>query len=488
MIANSTSGKQQVWVERLALAGLLCAYLYRTTRSAVDPDIWHEMALAREAWMLGYVPWADSFSFSSTVYPVVHHEWGAGVIAYAFFSCCGLSGLVVWRYVLTIGLAIVAWMVSRRMSGGSPICFFLALPAILMVDRGFSPIRAQMVSFVLTALLIGFLYLPNVSRGRRIYLWLPIHVLWLNIHAGFLVGCGLYFLAFCERLLRREPVKHMLVAGVCMAGLIVVNPYLWHYYGYLFHAVRLPRPLIGEWQPVWMTPLVSQCLFYTSLVVAVYAIVRGRSRVGLLLLVATVVQAVRHERMLIFFVIVWFIYLPLWLSGTRLGREMESAWHRRQAFALVFSGVVSILFAAMWLRSDPFRLNLPSERTAANELVVYPVQALEFLEAFAPKGRELRLVVPFELGAYISWRCWPEVLVSCDSRYEVAYPPEHIDENYDLYFARVNWTQILARLECDAIVVPKHYPLFRRIQGIEKWQKTYEDHSLGIFVPVLSDR
>ncbi len=63
------------------LAGVAALFLYRIAPGIADPDVWHEMALAREALASGWVPLEDRFGFTPTVYPSVHQEWGAGLVA-----------------------------------------------------------------------------------------------------------------------------------------------------------------------------------------------------------------------------------------------------------------------------------------------------------------------------------------------------------------------------------------------------------------------
>ena len=65
----------------MLLAALAAFVVSRTAGGVIDLDLFHEMALAREALNLGYVPWTDSFAYTPTVPIVVHHEWGLGIIA-----------------------------------------------------------------------------------------------------------------------------------------------------------------------------------------------------------------------------------------------------------------------------------------------------------------------------------------------------------------------------------------------------------------------
>ena len=234
-----------------AVAGLVAMLAYRTTRPVVDLDLWHEMALAREIVQLGYVPRADDFAYTPTVEPVVHHEWGAGMIAYGLANTLGASGILLLKLLLIAALAAACWTCARRRGAGLPLLSCLAPFAILLVDEGFSTVRAQMYSFVGLAVLLVFLDRDRAGHRRWLFAWLPLFVLWLNLHAGFLVGAGLFAVHWLEQLLRRQPHWHLLLTGLVMMALIGINPYGLSYYAYLLHGVTASRPHVSEWRPLW---------------------------------------------------------------------------------------------------------------------------------------------------------------------------------------------------------------------------------------------
>ena len=63
----------------------------------VDPDIWHSMSLARETLALGRVPLDDTFAYTPTVSPVVHHEWLWGMLLYGLGLHGGIAALQALR-------------------------------------------------------------------------------------------------------------------------------------------------------------------------------------------------------------------------------------------------------------------------------------------------------------------------------------------------------------------------------------------------------
>ena len=76
--------------------------------SFVDPDLFHEMALIRDALRLGHLPLLDTLAYTPTLEPTIHHEWGTGAILYLVSTRWGGAGLLLLKYLLTIGIAVGA--------------------------------------------------------------------------------------------------------------------------------------------------------------------------------------------------------------------------------------------------------------------------------------------------------------------------------------------------------------------------------------------
>src|SRR5690348_14918510 len=158
-----------------ALLGLLVLRLSALTY--VDPDLWHEMSLAREACELGRLPLEDRFAYTPTVYPSVHHEWGTGMALYAVYSTLGLTGIMLLKYLLIAGLAAICWLAASKRGASRETFLSLAPLAIILGSIGFTTIRAQVFTLVFLAILLWCLEFDRRGQRRWIWFWLPLHVL-----------------------------------------------------------------------------------------------------------------------------------------------------------------------------------------------------------------------------------------------------------------------------------------------------------------------
>ncbi|MBU0611111.1 MAG: hypothetical protein KKI08_24745 [Armatimonadetes bacterium] len=474
-------------VVAVALAAIV---LHRLSLSVVDVDLWHEMALAREIVTTGAVPVHDSFAYTPTLPVVVHHEWGAGMIATVATRLGGAAGLLLLRYALTAALCWVCWLCARRRGATMALLRFMAMVAVLLADVGFGTVRAQQYSFVFAALLLLWLDRDRAGDRRWLWLWLPLFVLWANLHAGVAFGVGLFAAHVGEQLLRRRRVGHLLGAGAAMAALLVVNPWGLHYYSYLWRATTMARPLVTEWAPLLQAadPL-RLALFVASLLVAGWTVWRVGFRrfEGLAILLLTALAAFKSYRLVCFYALAWFCYVPGYLQEElrqrKAGRAFLDNYSPRDRMQFVVWGAVAALFLVLGMGQQPWRARVPGRPLANEWLPVYPVGAVDYLQARGFRGN---VATCFEGAAYVSWRLYPAVRVSFDSRYEVAYPPGSLERNQALYAAGPGWERLLTADGTQAVLVQRNQPLAQALPHRGGWRRAYRDEVFEVWVPAAA--
>lgn len=465
----------------------------------LDHDMLHEMCLGREIVELGRVPWRDSFAYTATVYPLVHHEWGTGLLMYSLLVTAGLgaTGLMIIKYAMsfaTMGLAVRS---TRHQGGAWPVIVALSPIAIAMCCFGFQTIRAQCFTLLFSVVLLNLFVLDRKGHVRWTLWWLVLYVVWLNLHAGFLVGIGLYGCHLIERTafcFDRErsfsgtwrQTRHLYLTLAAMSVLWLVNPYFWHYGVYLIYAVRLERPLISEWH--WIGAEASSApvllpVFSLALLLVVYAMTQRswKQLPGLLMIAITAWESFWHVRHVTVFALVWFSYAPGYISPTGIGQLLRKPWNRYPGLvssAMIVLGVLALLEP---LANGFWQLRITTQ--GADSIIVYPAGAVDYLERTKFSGN---LMVPFNSSAYVSWRLAPRVKVSVDSRYEVAYETEWVERNLAFYDVAPGWKSTLKEYPTDAILVFTGSSLMEALQAnlSDKWQKRYEDPNYCLFFPV----
>lgn len=469
------------WTLLLALAAFL---LSRTAGGVIDLDLFHEMALARESLQLGYVPWRDSFAYTPTLDIVVHHEWGLGLIAIGISHIAGSSGIIILKFLLIFGLAAVVWHTARNRHANPLIVGIFAAMAIVLSDFGFATVRAQMFSYLFAALLLwGF---DQDRRGNRrwmigVVILFPV---WANIHGGCLVGAALFATHWFEQLVRRQPHWHLFVMGLALIPLAALNPWGFHLHQYLIRAMTIPRPAIAEWSPLWDVENRQQFInFGMSLLplVLILRTVKWNQIPGLLIVVVTGLAALKSNRFLPFYAIAYASYLPGAFSRIPIGKDLRRLWWRFQPAICCGLGLAALLLVLTSLPAEPWRLRVASHPLAhQGKHLIYPVGAVDHLRK---NGFHGNIMVPYDWGSYVMWKLSPDVKVSFDSRYEVAYPTSRMDEDDRFYGAQSGWEEILSNPEhrTDVVLVRSDLKIVKPLETHLGWRKAYSDPQFILF-------
>jgi hypothetical protein len=474
-------GRASGYAHALTWCAFGAMFAYRISRNVADPDLYHQMALAREALRLGALPTTDVFAFTPVLPTVVHHEWGAGFVALAIAGVFGAAGILALKYGLAAALAIVTVRTALR-AGGDLAGVAVAAPfAILLVHDGFSPVRPQLYTFLFAAITLACA--ERDRAGNR--LWVVFHaamfVSWVNLHGGFVVGVALLAAYAVEAAMARQPVRHLAALIGIEALLVAVNPWGHGYYAYILRALAMGRPQIAEWDPLWARSVAAPSKYAFAMAVALvaYALWRGRARgaKGLVILTITALAALRANRMLPIFAVAWLTYVPALLRRSPFPELVASGARRHPRAARLAAGALTLVFLSLLGLARPWNLEVPARPAGptGNAQLAYPVGAVEFLRTSGFRGN---LMTTFETGAYVSWKLHPSVKVSLDSRYEAAYPEAVFENVLAFYAGRTRPEEVLERYGADAVLVP---PGNATLRARLTWPRVYEDGSFAVF-------
>jgi hypothetical protein len=458
----------------------LALYFVSRLPLACDPDLYHMLCVGREVVTHGAVPLVDRLAYTPTRVPVVHHEWLTGTALYLVVRAAGPAGLAAVKYGLALATAAAGLLLARRQGAGLAVLCFLGLLGLNLAAPGMTSVRAQVVTLLFTAITLHLL--ESDRRGKRwwIPVYLALHLLWLNCHAGFVVGMGLVGLHALEQSSGRRPWLHLVAVLALAAMLIPVNPVGVAYPRYLFwEGLWLDRSLISEWQPLWTAGASTLAVWIVSVVVEAYALLKvGRRRApGWVLVVVTALLALRHQRHLPIYGVVWLAQALPVAQRTPFGALLERLWGARP---LLTAAVLTAVSAWLLVRvggARPWKLQLPVTPHEEGG-VFYPLGVVAYLDAERFAGN---VVVPFELGAYLSWKLDGRVKVSIDGRYEVAFDPSLLREHVRFYTGETAAIDLPERYGSDAVLVPHGWPVAAALSASGRWRQVYVDDAFELF-------
>ncbi len=492
------------FVAAVGLATLLAFFAYIARLSDVTHDAFHEMALFRIFAESGVFPLGDMFAFTPTVYPTVHHEWGTGLVLYlaAGSSPLGLNGMAVLRMFLVVAIALTLYRVARN-NGANPLLVCLCAPILFpLLWVGFATLRAQI--FTLLFMLLQMLMQQSDWRGGKAWIvpWAVLYVVWLNMHAGFVVGVAMLLFHVLERWLVELAADrswegfrvayfklwhHLLLIPIISVGWMI-NPWGLMYAPYLVRAINMPRPTMLEWQPLWMTydRTTAMSAFAISILALGYvAKNRHWSRLrGWLFCCVAAYMALKHLRHGSIYAIVWMAMMPGWLTPTAFGRCAIACLIGWRTLALKSAAIVSIACAGFVCFYPVWQASTPANDP--DGAMVYPVNAVKYLKENRFAGN---LMTPFSSGAYVSWMCYPQIRVSIDGRYEVAYREDVLPKHNRFYAAEPGWENVLREYNADLVLVQANSPVRKRLgqagTQTEGWKAVYEDSVFALFANEL---
>ena len=184
---------------------------------------------------------------------------------------------MLFRAALVGLIAATIFELCRRQGTGVRTAAWLALGAFAVSAPALA-LRPQLIGMALFALTL-FLVVDRAAHPRRLWLVVPIAVLWANVHGSFFLAPAVLGLAWIADLAERSPRRHLALAVAVVTAvaccLTPFGPSVWVYAAQLGANPQVTSQ-ISEWQPTSLRD-VSGILFYGSaLLVAAYLARRGR--------------------------------------------------------------------------------------------------------------------------------------------------------------------------------------------------------------------
>jgi hypothetical protein len=261
----------------------------------------------------------------------------------------GDRGLLLAQLVAgTAALAFLAvdMRALRAPDGASAVVlvtvFFAAAPSFIIV-------RAQLFSLVLFCVVLLLLRSEARAPSRRVWLLVPLVILWANLHGAVLVGLSVAAAYLVLQRFRQEPI---VAGGVLVASTLAlfVTPALWNSGDYYLGVMQSEAALRGE--GMW-APLSSHAPFDVLFVALAVPLVMFALRHGLQLweigCVAAfgtfTVHAGRNS--------VWLICLVAAPAARGLGERLFREVAMTPRALLLCSAVPAAFLAAGFLQTPP---------------------------------------------------------------------------------------------------------------------------------------
>jgi hypothetical protein len=485
-------------------------------------DLWWHLAAGLEYLRRGTLLNVDIFSHTFNGHPWINHEWLWGLIVASLWRVD--PQLVAWgNFAVVIGVLALAYFLALRESG-SRLAAGAAVWLFAACAHWFFDIRPHLCSL----LFLGVFLVTREWRGAP-WLWPPLMLVWVNLHAGFTFGlAAMGWLAVTRTIDGSRAAGRLMLPTSEVLGLagailaMLVNPIHFRILAYPLEYLNSGSPFrdIVEWLPpelslnvtiyagrFWLLvaltalglPVASErtqghsVIYFTSLCLAVIvaawlkfaplavilallavAIARpGRGFMPSLALVA-LAMAVTSRR-----------FIPLYglIAAPVAAQAIAWAHNRCHAHGLLLRtraariGAIALaLAAALWLWKD-VRL-FPDLLDRWTQQSSYPLAALRYLREVV---RPQRLFNEYSWGGFLMLYA-PELRVFIDPRANTVYDGETYLYYHRIIVAESDAVSRLVRQQVDAAFIGTEGPLVEALSGAG-WRIVYQDRLATILVP-----
>lgn len=469
----------------LALGGVLIAI--NIAKGFQDPDYFWHITTGRLIATTGHVPTTDPYSFTWGGQPWTAHEWLGELLMYWISQAIGEIGLLLVFGVFPAAIfGVLVWTLHKK--GVRLVA--IALPCVLAgwVLVPYVTLRPQAISWLMMAILIGWLW--NL-RPEKPWLALglgPFFVLWANLHGLWVVGLGVVGLYFLFTLARRTPMasawRWMLAATVlCALGTMVTpaGPI-----GILY-PLRYIQP--GNWGLAniqeWQSPSFHEPAHWALLaMILLIALNGGRATPGWLVFLSYLgvvmsLMALRNTPI----AAVWAVpTLALGLEDRLAARSRNRRTRVHPPPVALVRRLMEITVAAVVVVMA-FAITLPpSLATAAQTNVAkrFPVAAANVLVKQDPT---VRLFTEYSWGGYMIYRLhWVGGTVFVDGRNEM-YSEQILNDYSSIRAADPGWQKLVAQYGVQAILLEPSDTLVKGPAQDAGWCELYRDDVAVLLEP-----
>jgi hypothetical protein len=466
------------------------AYLFFfASRPLSDADIWWHLKTGEYIVLNHTIPRTDVFSFTNYGTAWVAHEWLSEAIFYSLYSRFGFRSLIFLSALLT---ALAFWIVVKQSNTHTFFRGFAGLLGVWTVLPTLGP-RPRVFTLLLASIYLALLARYTRSgQGRALWWLVPLMVLWVNLHGGFLIGLVLIALAIVglplDALWAGEKVSTLfprlrglvlVFVGCLLAALL--NPQVWRIYLFPFEIFlsRVQQQEVADWlSPNFHRPETLPLVILIMCTIVVFALSPKRARPSeLLLFLATLYATLKSYRHIAIFALVaaplLASYLQSWLVSTSFGRPFSrptsADWSPR-----------SMLFALLLLLPlVAFGIKLKSTIYAplSQKMIGVPLKAVAFLREKHITGNTF--TDPNTWGGHVIWEL-PSNPVYIDGRIDM-YPHEFVEEYVNIIRGRIHWRIPFDRYGVRIAIVRPNSPLGRELKESTEWQQVFEDDLATVF-------
>lgn len=451
-------------------------------------DFFHEVNLGKLITQTGHLPYFDTWTHTANGLPWVAHSWGSGIIFYELIKNLGPYSIVFLTSLMAATTFLLLYILLRLYKI-SKISSFLTIGVIVPLFASRFPQRPEMFEyiFILLILIIDELKKKNYKYS----FFMPLIILvWANVYGssvlfGVLLTGYLAFkeVVFIDKFKFAKVKLNFYLATILSLPISLINGYGFKTLFYIFYYIPTVRTYEGEWAGI--TKLISSeppsQLVFTQYFILIY----------LLFLVLFVILSILSYKEIrkniylslfglsIFAPIFVFRNLPLAAILTApilaIFISHELIKKRKTIIGLSLIFIIFEFGITLWINTPKLSAdkNIPME------------EMINFIQKNNIKGNALNTNV---IGAYLTYRLYPNVLVFFDTRDELFVNTPALTDLYSAYNNDLSVSSLLTKYKIDLVVGDylSDGLNYKDLFYSSNWSLVYFNERYFVFVPTLT--
>ncbi|HKD93806.1 MAG TPA: hypothetical protein VKB43_03760 [Gaiellaceae bacterium] len=240
----------------VVVLGAFAIVLVVALRKDLVVDGW--MALVSGRWIAQHgLPSHDTLTVWTHGRPWNDQQWLAQLGLYGLWRLGGIKLALLVHALLVISGIAGAALIARTRGASALGVTYVAIPVLLAYYPVASVMRPQSFAFPLFTATLWLILSDAQKPSRRVYLTLPLLVLWTNLHGSVLLGAMLVSLAGLVAIVQeRRPSTRGLVLLLAPWACLFASPYaldLPSYYDKILIGGHFKK-FVTEWAPTTLTP------------------------------------------------------------------------------------------------------------------------------------------------------------------------------------------------------------------------------------------
>ncbi len=490
-----------------------------TVRPPWDPDLGWHLRNGEDILRFG-VPRGDLYSYTMAGYPWISHEWLTDVLMYLAQHYLGLLFLA----VIFALIAVAAYLLAARVSLVNWEATILAAFTAVLVAYPVVGVRPQLLTLLGLAATLWILFRWRAAPSNNLIYWLvPLMLLWVNLHGGFIAGLiliavfgmgelGKYLLKRFGDVQNRHPgpigqrpssdsgsrpgfriksgmtkgvgslsigrLWQLIGVGLLTGAVTLINPYTWRVYEEFFNTIfnQLVRSGISEWLPVNFGSANGFNLLVYTILLLIFGLISWRrmDATKVVIAVAFFIIAISSWRNVPLFPLVT---LPLLADAIAALLPEGIHYYTRSVWV-----VVALLIGIGYFGYDQYRAVVPPSLNPAvlADISNNPAGAVQYIKEHQLPGR---LFNEYNWGGYLIWQL-PEKRVFIDGRMAIwRTPTQDLFREYQSLSAEDEpATTILDKYGVELALIYRQRPLEQYfLRHTDTWQIIYQDDLSVLF-------